>query len=70
MCEDISVEHPDRAGKLGRQTIFAFAVNGLIKNGKTLCLPRQCMTPLLEIVEELVISADIGRRGYWREDPE
>jgi hypothetical protein len=58
--EEISVEHPDRAGKLGRQTI----IDGLIKSGEAFRFAWQCLTSLLEIAEEFVVSADVSRREY------
>lgn len=58
--EEISVEHPDRAGKLGRQTI----IDGLIKSGEAFCSAWQCLTSLLIIAEEFVVSADVSWRGY------
>lgn len=45
--EDVSVEHPDRAGKLRRESFIASGVDGAVSSGKALCLPRQCLTLVL-----------------------
>jgi hypothetical protein len=62
--EDISVEHPDGAGKPCQRILSPGVVDGDINSGKALRPPRQCLISFSEILEELVISADIGWRGY------
>jgi hypothetical protein len=64
VCEYVPVEHPDGAGKPCQRFFLAGVVDGVINRGKAFRPSRQCLASVLEIIEQLVISADICGRGY------